>query len=88
LKRNGDEGDDKANEEKNEDRDVNNLGGKSMESTSRSVQLNVGNSGKSTDNIMTDNYSLEDFDDDDDTLDEEWDISADHFMKGQLVTQG
>jgi hypothetical protein len=89
LKRNGDEGDDKANEEKNEDRDVNNLGGKSMESTSRSVQLNVGNSGKSTNNIMTDNYSLEDFDDDDDdTLDEEWDISADHFMKGQLVTQG
>jgi hypothetical protein len=89
LKRNGDEGGDKANEEKNEDRDVNNLGGKSMESTSRSVQLNVGNSGKSTDNIMTDNYSLEDFDDDDDdTLDEEWDISADHLMKGQLVTQG
>jgi hypothetical protein len=73
--------DDKANEEKNEDRDVNNLGGKNMGSTSRSVQLNVGNSGKSIDNFMTDNYSLEDFDDDD-TLDEEWETSADHFVKG------
>jgi hypothetical protein len=86
LKRSGYEGDDKANEEKNKDRDVNNLGSKSMGSTSRSVELNVGNSGKSTDNFMTDNYSLEDFDDDD-TLDEEWEISADHFVKGQLVTQ-
>jgi hypothetical protein len=86
LKRNGDEGDEKANEEKNKDKDVNNLGGKSMGSALRSVQLNLGNSGKSTDNFMTDNYSLEDFDDDDDTLDEEWEISADHFVKGQLVT--
>jgi hypothetical protein len=66
---------------------VNNLGGKSMGTTSRSIQLNVGNNGKSTDNIMTDNYSLEDFDDDD-SQDEEWEISADHLVKGQLVTQG
>jgi hypothetical protein len=58
-----------------------------MGTTSRSVQLNVGNNGKSTNNIMTDNYSLEDFDDDD-SQDEEWEISVDHLVKGQLVTQG